>query len=74
MSITAAARSRGETLLANPRNAAAGSMRQLDPKVTKERQLDIIVFNVQLTSGEQPKTHAESLDMLEKLRFLYGAA
>ena len=59
----------GETLLANPRNAAAGSMRQLDPKVTKERQLDIIVFNVQLTSGEQPKTHAESLDMLEKLGF-----
>ena len=59
----------GETLLANPRNAAAGSMRQLDPKVTKERQLDIIVFNVQLTSGEQPKTHAESLDMLEKFGF-----
>ncbi len=58
-----------ETLLANPRNAAAGSMRQLDPKVTKERKLDIIVFNVQLTSGEQPKTHAESLDMLEKLGF-----
>ena len=49
-------------------------MRQLDPKVTKERQLDIIVFNVQLTSGEQPKTHAESLDMLEKARILYGAA
>ena len=44
-------------------------MRQLDPKVTKERQLDIIVFNVQLSSGEQPKTHAESLDMLEKLGF-----
>ena len=44
-------------------------MRQLDPKVTKERQLDIIVFNVQLTSGEQPKTHAESLDMLEKFGF-----
>ena len=59
----------GETLLANPRNAAAGSMRQLDPNVTKERQLDIIVFNVQYTSGEQPKTHAESLDMLEKLGF-----
>ena len=59
----------GETLLANPRNAAAGSMRQLDPKVTKERKLDIIVFNVQYTSGEKPKTHAESLDYLESLGF-----
>ena len=59
----------GKKLLANPRNAAAGSMRQLDPAVTKERQLDIIVFNVQYTSGEQPKTHAESLDMLETLGF-----
>ena len=59
----------GQPLLANPRNAAAGSMRQLDPKVTRDRQLDIIVFNVQLTSGPQPKTHAESLDMLESLGF-----
>ena len=59
----------GEKLLANPRNAAAGSMRQLDPKVVKDRELDIIVFNVQSTSGEQPKTHAESLDMLETLGF-----
>lgn len=59
----------GETLLANPRNAAAGSMRQLDAKITKERQLDIIVFNMQFTTGEPPKTHAESLEMLEKLGF-----
>ena len=59
----------GEKLLANPRNAAAGSMRQLDPQVTRDRQLDIIVFNVQYTSGEQPRTHAESLDMLEALGF-----
>ena len=54
----------GQPLLANPRNAAAGSMRQLDPRVTRERELDIIVFNVQYTSGAQPRTHAESLDML----------
>ena len=53
---------RGETLLANPRNAAAGSMRQLDPQVTRDRQLDIILFNVQLSSGEVPSSHAESLD------------
>ena len=59
----------GTPLLANPRNAAAGSMRQLDPQVTKDRQLDIIVFNVQYTSGDQPKTHAESLDMLDTLGF-----
>lgn len=56
-------------LLANPRNAAAGSMRQLDPNVTRDRKLDIIVFNVQYTSGEKPKTHAESLDLLESLGF-----
>lgn len=59
----------GEPLLANPRNAAAGSMRQLDPQVTRSRKLDIIVFNVQYTSGDKPKTHAESLDYLESLGF-----
>ena len=58
---------RGEVLLANPRNAAAGSMRQLDPKVTRERKLDIIIFNIQLTSGEQPKTHSEALDYMASL-------
>lgn len=58
---------RGETLLANPRNAAAGSMRQKDPSVTKSRKLDIYIFNIQLTSGEMPATHGESLDYMASL-------
>ena len=58
---------RGETLLANPRNAAAGSMRQKDPGVTKSRKLDIYIFNIQLTSGEMPATHAESLDYMASM-------
>ncbi len=58
---------RGETLLANPRNAAAGSMRQKDPTVTKGRKLDIYIFNIQLTSGEMPPTHAESLAYMASL-------
>ncbi len=56
-------------LFANPRNAAAGSLRQLDPKIAAERKLDIVVFNVQ-TAGELSfKTHSESLEFLKKLRF-----
>ena len=58
----------GEPLLANPRNAAAGSMRQLDPRVTASRMLDIIVFNIQ-TSTEAYKTHAETLDALRGMGF-----
>lgn len=60
---------KGESLLANPRNAAAGSMRQLDPTVTRSRQLDIIIFNIQYTSGEQPETHGEALAYLSSLGF-----
>ena len=59
----------GETPLANPRNAAAGSMRQLDPAVTRSRQLDIVIFNIQQTSGSMPASHAESLDYLKALGF-----
>lgn len=56
-------------LLANPRNAAAGSLRQLDPKITAERELDIIIFNLQAISGAEFETHSESLDYLKKLGF-----
>lgn len=60
---------RGEPLLANPRNAAAGSMRQLDPKVAASRKLDIICFNLQFTSGEPFKTHADTLDAMRDMGF-----
>ena len=60
---------RGEQLLANPRNAAAGSIRQLDPKVAASRKLDIVCFNMQYTSGEKYKTHSETLDALKHMGF-----
>ena len=60
---------KGEPLLANPRNAAAGSMRQLDPKVAASRKLDIICFNLQYSSGEPFLTHAETLDAMREMGF-----
>ena len=59
----------GKPLFANPRNAAAGSLRQLDPKVAATRGLDIYIFNIQLAEGVEFTTHSESLDYLEKLKF-----
>ena len=59
----------GEALLANPRNAAAGSIRQQDPKVAASRKLDIIIFNLQLCSDRTFETHADSLDYLQSLGF-----
>ncbi|MCR5664430.1 MAG: NAD-dependent DNA ligase LigA [Oscillospiraceae bacterium] len=59
----------GEPLLANPRNAAAGSMRQLDPQVAASRKLDIVCFNLQYTSGEAFKTHADTLDVMKAMGF-----
>ena len=59
----------GEPLLANPRNAAAGSIRQQDPKVAASRKLDIIIFNLQLCSDHAFETHADSLDYLQSLGF-----
>ena len=56
-------------LMANPRNAAAGSLRQLDPKVAAQRRLDIAVFNLQLAEGRTFASHTETLDYLKDQHF-----
>ena len=59
----------GKPLFANPRNAAAGSLRQLDPKIAAKRGLDILIFNVQRCEDVTFTTHAESLEYLRSLQF-----
>ncbi|MBE6597041.1 MAG: NAD-dependent DNA ligase LigA [Ruminococcaceae bacterium] len=72
-SINAAREQEGKALMANPRNAAAGSLRQLDSKITAKRRLDIFVFNLQegniYEDGNSPKEHSETLDVLGELGF-----
>ena len=60
---------RGEALFSNPRNAAAGSLRQLDASVTAERNLDIFVFNLEEVKGKSFSSHSEALSYLSSLGF-----
>ena len=59
----------GKPLFANPRNAAAGSLRQHDPRIAAARKLDIQVFNIQLAEGKTFQTHAETLEYLKSQHF-----
>ncbi len=59
----------GEPLFANPRNAAAGSLRQLDSKVTATRNLSLFVFNLQLCEGREFSSHKETLQALKEYGF-----
>ena len=59
----------GEQPAKNLRNAAAGSLRQKNPKITAERELDIFVFNIQRITGKEFATHIETLDFLKSLGF-----
>ena len=71
--INAKREAEGKALMANPRNAAAGSLRQLDSRITAERGLDIFVFNHQTgelyENGDSPILHSETLDTLSCLGF-----
>lgn len=61
----------GEQPFANPRNAAAGSLRQLDSRITAQRKLSVFIFNIQsITGGKELHTHKESLDYLKSLGFV----
>lgn len=60
---------KGQQLMANPRNAAAGSLRQLDPRIAAQRRLDIQIFNLQLAEGKTFTTHTETLEYLKSQNF-----
>ncbi len=59
----------GETLFANPRNAAAGSLRQLDSRIAAKRKLDVFIFNIQDVEEGFASTHSEGLEKLKDLGF-----
>ena len=69
LSISKQQEENGEKPFKNPRNAAAGSLRQKNSEVTRERRLSIFVFNIQQIEGEEIKTHSSSLDLLSSLGF-----
>ena len=60
---------RGEPLFANPRNSAAGSLRQLDPKIAASRQLDTFIYAIGDLQGVRVESHSEGLELLESLGF-----
>ena len=59
----------GEPLFANPRNAAAGSLRQQDPKIAAQRRLDIVIFNLQLAEGKTFERHTDTIDYMRAQGF-----
>ncbi|HZK11208.1 MAG TPA: NAD-dependent DNA ligase LigA, partial [Atribacterota bacterium] len=59
----------GESLFANPRNAAAGSVRQLDPRITAQRHLDTFIYRATVSGGNKFNTHMEVLNYLKKIGF-----
>lgn len=67
--LTAEQELNGEKTFKNPRNAAAGSLRQKNPQITAKRRLDIFVFNIQRIEGRELSSHKESLDYLKELGF-----
>ena len=67
--LNAAQEAEGKPLFANPRNAAAGSLRQLDPKIAAKRGLDIYIFNIQMYDEMEFANHAETLAWLKSLKF-----
>ena len=67
--LNAAREQKGQSLFANPRNAAAGSLRQLDSSIARERNLDIFIFNIQRAEGLRFSTHHEGLALLKELGF-----
>ena len=67
--VNALRKARGESEFANPRNAAAGSIRQLDPRVAASRRLDSFIYDIARISGSPPKTQYEELAFLRELGF-----
>lgn len=67
--LTAEQELNGEKTFKNPRNAAAGSLRQKNPKITIKRHLDIFTFNIQRIEGKEIDSHKESLDYIKELGF-----
>lgn len=63
-------RARGEPVFANPRNAAAGTVRQLDPRVVAERRLECFAYDIGTIDSDVPRTQWEELERLEQLRFM----